>query len=42
VSGLDLGIGTPIAFGPNEHQGSHKVWGTRLDNQGHYETLELD
>jgi ABC-type branched-subunit amino acid transport system substrate-binding protein len=42
MSSLDLGLGTPISFGTNEHQGSHKVWGTRLDNQGHYETIDLD
>ena len=39
---LDLGIGTPITFGPSEHQASHKVWGTVLDNQGRYQILDLD
>ncbi|HKE15209.1 MAG TPA: ABC transporter substrate-binding protein [Kofleriaceae bacterium] len=39
---FDLGIGTPITFGLTEHQGSHKVWGTLLDAQGHYEVLELE
>jgi len=25
---FDLGLGTPVTFSLNEHQGSHKVWGT--------------
>ena len=33
IHNLDLGIGTPIHFGPSEHQGSHKVWLTVIDNQ---------
>jgi branched-chain amino acid transport system substrate-binding protein len=42
LRGLDLGIGTQVSYGPNDHQGSHKVWGTRLDKQGRYETFDLD
>jgi ABC-type branched-subunit amino acid transport system substrate-binding protein len=42
IRDLDLGIGTKITFGPSEHQGSHKVWGTRLDPSGHYHSLELE
>jgi ABC-type branched-subunit amino acid transport system substrate-binding protein len=42
IHNLDLGIGTPITFGPSEHQGSHKVWGTVLDDQGHYQILDLE
>ncbi|HKD37504.1 MAG TPA: ABC transporter substrate-binding protein, partial [Pirellulales bacterium] len=42
IQNFDLGIGTPISFGPSEHQGSHKVWGTVLDKTGQYQTLELD
>jgi ABC-type branched-subunit amino acid transport system substrate-binding protein len=37
----DLGLGTPINFGPTEHQGLHKVWGTQLDAGGHYQAIEL-
>ena len=33
---FDLGIGTVLRFSANEHQGSHKVWGTQLDEAGHY------
>jgi branched-chain amino acid transport system substrate-binding protein len=38
---LDLGIGTLVNFGRSEHQGLHKVWGTKLDADGHYQTIEL-
>ena len=39
---LDLGLGTPIAFGPSEHQGSHKVWAAVLDAGGQFQSLDLD
>lgn len=39
---LDVGLGTPLHFGPSEHQGSHKVWGTVLDESGQFQPLELD
>ncbi len=42
IRGLDLGIGVPITFGPSEHQGSHKVWGTVLDAKGTFRSLELE
>jgi hypothetical protein len=42
IKGWDIGIGVPITFGPSEHQGSHKVWGTTIDAQGVYRTLELE
>lgn len=38
---FDLGLGTPIAFGRSEHQGSHKVWGTQLTESGKFEPFEL-
>jgi branched-chain amino acid transport system substrate-binding protein len=38
---LDLGIGTLVNFGRSEHQGLHKVWGTQLDADGHYQAIEL-
>jgi branched-chain amino acid transport system substrate-binding protein len=41
LRGLDLGIGTKLSFGLTEHQGSHKVWGTRLDATGHYQAVDL-
>jgi len=39
---LDLGLGTPLKFGRAEHQASHKIWGTALDENGKYTPLELD
>src|SRR5579859_30308 len=39
---LDLGLGTPLTFGRAEHQASHKIWGTAIDDSGKYEPLELD
>ncbi len=42
IHNLDLGVGAPINFGPSEHQGSHKVWGTVLDKSGRYQVLELE
>lgn len=42
IHNLDLGIGAPIRFGPSEHQGSHKVWGTILNKDGRYQSLELE
>jgi ABC-type branched-subunit amino acid transport system substrate-binding protein len=42
IQGLDLGIGTTISFGPSEHQGSHKVWGTMLQPDGTYKAIDLE
>jgi len=42
IRNLDLGLGTPLTFGRTEHQGSHKVWGTELDQAGQYQAIELD
>jgi branched-chain amino acid transport system substrate-binding protein len=42
IQGLDLGTGAPISFGMSEHQGSHKVWGTVLDEKGNFSTFDLD
>jgi serine/threonine protein kinase len=42
ISGLDLGIGPTIEFGPSQHQASHRVWGTRLTADGEFEYLELN
>jgi len=42
IRDLDLGIGTPISFGPVEHQGSHRVWATELDETGRYHPIDID
>jgi branched-chain amino acid transport system substrate-binding protein len=39
---LDIGLGTPIGFSRGEHQASHKVWGTALDETGKYQAIELE
>ncbi|MGA2128345.1 MAG: ABC transporter substrate-binding protein [Xanthobacteraceae bacterium] len=38
---LDMGLGTLLTFGRGDHQGSHKVWGTQLDESGQYHPIEL-
>ena len=42
IKDYDLGIGTVMSFGLSEHQASHKVWGTVIDAQGQFKTLEMD
>jgi len=39
---IDLGLGTSLNFGRAEHQASHKIWGTAIDENGKYIALELD
>lgn len=41
IRDLDLGIGARISFGPQEHQGSHKVWGTMLQPDGSWKQIAL-
>jgi ABC-type branched-subunit amino acid transport system substrate-binding protein len=41
IRNFDMGLGTLISLGPSDHQGSHKVWGTQLNLQGHYEPIDL-
>jgi branched-chain amino acid transport system substrate-binding protein len=38
---LDIGLGTEVTFTRSDHQGVHKVWGTRLDETGHYQPVDL-
>ncbi|MCW9018062.1 MAG: ABC transporter substrate-binding protein, partial [Kangiellaceae bacterium] len=38
---FDLGIGTPISFSLSNHQGSHRVWGTKIDKDGGFVSVEL-
>jgi serine/threonine protein kinase/ABC-type branched-subunit amino acid transport system substrate-binding protein len=42
IHNLDIGTGGPITFGPSEHQGSHKVWGTMLDGNLNYQILDME
>jgi ABC-type branched-subunit amino acid transport system substrate-binding protein len=39
---FDLGLGAPVTFNPNDHQGSHKVSGTQLDETGRYQPIDLE
>src|SRR5690349_12317778 len=39
---MDLGLGTSLTFGRAEHQASHKIWGTSIDENGKYTALELE
>jgi branched-chain amino acid transport system substrate-binding protein len=41
VRDLDIGLGTPVTFSRSEHQGVHKVWGTQLDANVHYQSIDL-
>jgi len=39
---LDMGLGASLSYGRAEHQASHKVWGTTIDDKGKYQSLELE
>ncbi|WP_024513397.1 ABC transporter substrate-binding protein [Bradyrhizobium sp. ARR65] len=39
---LDLGLGAALNFGRAEHQASHKIWGTAIDENGKYQPVELE
>jgi ABC-type branched-subunit amino acid transport system substrate-binding protein len=39
---FDLGLGAQLSFGRAEHQASHKIWGTALDDSGKYQAIELE
>jgi branched-chain amino acid transport system substrate-binding protein len=39
---LDPGLGVPLSFGRAEHQASHKIWGTAIDENGKYQAIELE
>ena len=38
---LDLGLGVQLSYGRAEHQASHKIWGTALDDTGKFQAIEL-
>jgi hypothetical protein len=42
IRDLDLGTGATLTFGPSQHQASHKVWGTILDNNWRFGALDID
>jgi branched-chain amino acid transport system substrate-binding protein len=42
VHNFDMGLGPRVNFGPAEHQAVHKVWGTQLDQAGHFHAIDLE
>jgi ABC-type branched-subunit amino acid transport system substrate-binding protein len=38
---FDPGTGN-LTFGMSQHQASHKVWGTVLDDKGEFRSLDMD
>jgi serine/threonine protein kinase/ABC-type branched-subunit amino acid transport system substrate-binding protein len=42
VQDYDAGFGTKIGYSLSEHQGSHKVWGTRLDKSCTLKVADLE
>ncbi|HEX7836026.1 MAG TPA: ABC transporter substrate-binding protein, partial [Kofleriaceae bacterium] len=42
ISDFDPGIGGNLAFGMSEHQASHKVWGTELDESGAFRSIDME
>nr|WP_276082305.1 ABC transporter substrate-binding protein [Methylobacterium sp. GC_Met_2] len=41
LGNFDLGLGTTLKFGPSEHQASHMIWGTQLDENGKFVVVGL-
>jgi len=41
MRGVDLGFGPPLNLGRADHQASHEVWGTVVNNEGKYQPLDL-
>jgi len=39
---LDLGLGISLSFGRSDHQASHKIWGTALDETGRFQPVDLE
>jgi ABC-type branched-subunit amino acid transport system substrate-binding protein len=42
IRNFEMGLGPRVSFGPSEHQAVHKVWGTQLDEAGHYHSIDLE
>lgn len=38
----DPGVGGSLSFGTSQHQASHKVWGTVIDAQGSFKSLDME
>jgi branched-chain amino acid transport system substrate-binding protein len=42
IHDYDMGMGTILNFSLSEHQASHKVWGTIVDPQGHFQPFDME
>ena len=42
MKNFDLGVGIKINFSDGDHQALHKIWGTQLDDKGHYKPINLE
>jgi len=42
MDNIDLGVGAKLSFGRAEHQASHKIWATALDEAGTYQPIDID
>lgn len=38
----DMGLGAPLSFSMDNHQASHKVWGTQIDKDGKFHAIDLN
>ncbi|MBC8048539.1 MAG: ABC transporter substrate-binding protein [Chitinophagales bacterium] len=38
---FDMGLGALINYSRSEHQGSHRIWGTQLDENGKFQSVDL-
>ena len=39
---FDLGVGPHAKFSSEQHQALHKVWGTQIDDGGHFKAIALE
>ncbi|HEU4729084.1 MAG TPA: ABC transporter substrate-binding protein, partial [Kofleriaceae bacterium] len=42
ITDYDPGTGGSLGFSMSQHQASHKVWGTRLDEQGTFRSFDME
>ena len=42
IDSFDPGIGGSLSFGMSQHQASHKVWGTQLDDHGAFRSIDME
>ncbi|HET7505666.1 MAG TPA: ABC transporter substrate-binding protein, partial [Kofleriaceae bacterium] len=42
ISDYDPGTGGNLSFSMSQHQASHKVWGTMLDDQGVFRSIDME